>query len=125
MVEETRMADMRAYGAAANGDDLKAADFKGKNLKVVISEVGTRTYPAKDGRPEQTKTILGFEGKDKTLVCNGTNNDILCDAYGDDGDAWVSHEIGLSTAEYDNFPTGWVVTPLDVAAPDFDDDIPF
>jgi hypothetical protein len=119
------MANMRQYGASANSDDLKAAEFKGKYLKVVISGVATRTYPAKDGRPENTKTVLSFEGREKTLVCNGTNNDILCDAYGEDGDGWIGHEIGLSTQEYDNFPTGWVVTPLDVAAPEFDDDIPF
>jgi hypothetical protein len=122
---ESRMANMRKYGSSGNSDDLKAADFKGQNLRVTIESVGTRTYPAREGMSEQTKSILGFVGKEKTLVLNGTNNDILCDAYGDDGDDWVGHEIGLSTKEYENFPTGWVVTPLDVAPPDFDDDIPF
>ena len=59
------------------------------------------------------------------LVCNATNNDILCDAYGDDDDNWPGHEIGLSTVEHEGFGTGWHITPLDVEPEDFDDDIPF
>ena len=119
------MANMRQYGSSGNSNDLKAVDYKGKNLKVVISEVGTRTYPAKESQAEQTKTVLSFEGKEKTLVCNGTNNDILCDAYGDEGADWVGHEIGLTTKDYEGYGTGWVVKALDVEEPDFDDDIPF
>ena len=119
------MANMRQYGANSSSDDLKAVEFRGKNLKVVISEVGTRTYPARDDQREQTKSVLSFEGKEKTLVCNGTNNDILCDAYGEDGEGWVGHEIGLTTKDYEGYGTGWVITPLDVEPPEFDDEIPF
>jgi hypothetical protein len=109
-------------------NDLKAADFKGQNLKVTIDGVGERTYEGREDRPEQVKTTLTFVGKEKTLVCSDTNNNILCDAYGDDSDGWIGKEIGLSTKTW-NFgegdKEGWIVTPLDVEPPEFSDDIPF
>jgi hypothetical protein len=51
----------------------------------------------------------------------------LCEAYGDDSDGWIEHEIGLTVADYTDkgFGHGWIVRALDVAEPDFDDEIPF
>lgn len=117
------MADMSKY-AGAPSNDLKAADFKGQNLKVVIDTVSTRTYPARDGQDEVTKPVLTFRGKEKTLVVSPTNVKVLIEAYGADSDGWIGHEIGLSTKEYE-VGTGWIVTPLDVEGPAFDDEIPF
>ena len=116
--------DMSKF-AQTDSADLKAADFRGQNLKVVISAVSTRTYPAREDQPEQTKPVLAFEGKEKVLVVNAGNTKVLCDAYGIMDSDWIGHEIGLSTKDYEGFGTGWVITPLDVEAPDFDDDIPF
>jgi len=116
--------DMSKY-ASSDSQDLKAVDFRGQNLKVVISGVTTRTYPARDEQPEQTKPVLAFEGKEKVLVVNAGNTRILCEAYGDFDTDWIGHEIGLSTKDYEGFGTGWVVTPLDVEAPEFSDEIPF
>jgi hypothetical protein len=118
--------DMTKY-SRSEGSDLKAVDFIGKNLKVVISGVEIREYPAKDDQPANSKPALSFEGKDKQLVLNATNTKILCRAYGDDSDGWSGHEIGLTTADYTDkgYGHGWVVKPLDVEEPDFDDDIPF
>ena len=67
-----KVMDMRQY-AQAESNDLKAADFKGQNLKVVISAVETRTYPAKDKQPEVTKPVLFFVGKEKQVVVSPTN----------------------------------------------------
>ena len=120
--EEVEM-DMSKYGQGPS-NDLKAAEYKGQNLKVVITGVTTRTYPARDDQPEDTKAVLEFEGKEKVLVVSHPNCDVLRAAYGDDSDGWIGHEIGLSTKTWP-VGEGWVLTPLDVAAPEFDDDIPF
>ena len=117
------MADMSKY-AQSDSKDLKAAEYKGQNLKVVISGVSTRTYPARDDQPEQTKAVLEFEGKEKVMVVSGGNCKILCDAYGKNDSDWLGHEIGLSTKEWE-VGTGWIITPLDVEPTEFDDDIPF
>jgi len=116
--------DMSKY-ASSDSKDLKAADFRGQNLKVVIKNVSTRTYPAREDQPEQTKPVLEFEGKEKVLVLNAGNTRILCEAYGPMDSDWLGHEVGLSTKDYEGFGTGWVVQPLDVEGPEFSDEIPF
>lgn len=115
--------DMTQFASTAS-NDLKAADFEGKNLKVKISEVEARTYPARDGKPEETKGVLRFEGKEKGLVLNKTNTKNLINAYGNESNDWVGHEVGLSTHETE-LGIGWVVKPLDVEEPDFDDTVNF
>ena len=119
--------DMSKFKAEGNSSDLKAKDFIGKNLKLTIERAEPVTYPASEKDPEQTRPVVYFVGKEKRLVLNGTNVKILCAAYGDDGDNWINHEIGLSTADYTakGFGHGWVVTILDVKPETFDDDIPF
>lgn len=123
---EDKTMDMTKY-SQSDSKDLKAAEFIGKNLKVIISAVEIRDYPASEGRPANSKPALSFKGKDKTLVLNASNTKILCDAYGADSNSWLGHEIGLSVKDYSDkgFGHGWVVTPLDVAPPTFNDEIPF
>ena len=118
--------DMSKYSESGS-KDLKAADFVGKNLKVVISAVEIRKYPASEDKPANEKPVLSFEGKEKGLVLNATNTKVLCTAYGNDDDGWIGHEIGLSTADYTDkgFGHGWVITALDVEPEEFDDEIPF
>ena len=118
--------DMSKY-SQSDSNDLKAVDWIGRNLKVVISDVKIRNYDATEKQVANSKPALSFEGKDKTLVLNATNTKILCDAYGSDSDKWINHEIGLSVADYTakGFGHGWVVKPMDIAEPDFTDDIPF
>ena len=120
------MPNMSQYGTS-DGTDLKAVDFIGKNLKVVISGVEIRKYPAKDDQAATEKPALSFEGKEKTLVLNATNTKVLIKAYGEFDTDWIGHEIGLTTADYTDkgFGHGWVVSPLDVEPEDFDDSIPF
>lgn len=117
------MVDATKYGETMS-NDLKASDFAGKNMKVKISSVEERHYEARNGNPAQDKLALHFEGKEKTLVLNKTNTKILINAYGTETDNWVGREIGLTTHETE-MGTGWVVTPLNVAPPEFDDAIPF
>ena len=116
--------DMSQYKGEGNTTDLKAKDFIGKNLKVKIERVDTVTYPADENKPEQTKAVLYFVGKEKRLVLNGTNTETLCNAYGNDSDGWLGKEVALSVKDYTDkgFGHGWIVTPIEV---DFDDDIPW
>ncbi len=120
---EEVIVDMSQF-AQSDSKDLKAAEYKGQNLKVVISGVSTRTYPAKEDQPEQTKPVLAFEGREKVMVVSGGNTKVLCDAYGNQDDSWLGHQIGLSTKEWE-VGTGWIITPLDVDPVEFDDKIPF
>jgi len=116
--------DMTQY-AVADNNDLKAADFIGVNMKVVIDKVDTVHYDATNDQPETTRAVIYLVGKEKRIVLNPTNTKTLCEAYGSEDDGWIGHEIGLTVKEYDTFKPGWIVTPLDVKAPDFDDDIEF
>ena len=118
--------DMSKY-SQSDSKDLKAKEYIGKNLKVVISAVEIRDYPASEDKPANSKPVLSFVGKEKNLVLNATNTQTLCEAYGADSDTWLQHEVGLSVADYTakNYGYGWIVTPLDVEGPDFDDEIPF
>ena len=122
----SEMADMSKY-ASGDSSDLKAKDFIGKNLKVVISEVSVREYPASEEQAANSKPVLSFEGKEKVLVLNATNTKVLCAGYGSDSDDWIGKEIGLAVVDYTDkgYGHGWVVTPLDLPPPDFDDEIPF
>ena len=85
--------DMTKY-SQSDSKDLKAAEFVGANLRVRVSGVEIRNYEAKNDQPANSKPALSFEGKEKQLVLNATNTKILCDAYGNDSDGWVGHEIG-------------------------------
>ena len=118
--------DMTQY-SKSDSKDLKAAEFIGRNLKVTINKVEIRSYEATENKPANSKPALSFVGKEKQLILNATNTKILCEAYGDDSNSWIDHEIGLTVADYTDkgFGHGWVVQPLDVEGPDFSDDIPF
>ena len=103
--------------------DMKAKNFLGKNLKVTIERAGEVVYnEGKDD--EQRKSVLYFVGKELRLVLNPTNNEIICNAYGDDDAGWAGKEISLTTKTYEaeGYDPGWVVSALDV---EFDDSIPF
>ncbi len=118
--------DMTKY-SQSDSNDLKAAEFIGKNMKLNISAVEIRDYPATDKQPANSKPVLSFQGRTKVLVLNATNTKTLCKAYGKDSDGWMGHEIGLTVEDYTakGYGHGWIVTPLDIEPEAFDDDIPF
>jgi len=116
--------DMTQY-SGSESKWLKAADMLGQNLRVRIAKVEILQFDAEGSKPASKRAALLFEGKEKGLVLNPTNNKYLCKTYGKDSDSWIGHEIGLSTIEYDDFKPGWMVKALDVEEAPFDDDIPF
>ena len=117
------MVDATKYAETAS-NDLKAIDFKGKNMKLVISDVEERHYDARQGQAASDKLALHFEGREKTLVLNKTNTRTLINGYGPDTNGWVGKPVGLTTQETE-LGEGWVVRALEAPEPEFNDDIPF
>jgi hypothetical protein len=68
---------------------LKASDLQGHTIKVQIKDVVLEDVG--DGE----KPILTFIGKDKGLVLNKTNANMIVDAYGDDTDNWTGKDLEI------------------------------
>jgi len=123
---EDKPVDMTKY-AQSDSSYLEAKQFVGKNFKVRIRSIEVVHFDATENKPERDVPAIMFEGRDKGICLNKTNTETLIKAYGADSDGWIGHEVGLSVADYQSrgYGFGWVVKPLDVVEPDFDDDIPF
>ena len=78
--------DQYAYGQS---DYLKAETLAGKSTRVIISDVEDVEFE------KGLKPVLSFEGKEKRLVVNATNFDILCDGISNNTNNWVGHAIVL------------------------------
>jgi hypothetical protein len=74
---------------------LKAADLRGKQVRVVIDHVEIREVG------DDHKPVLFFQGKDKGVVLNKTNATNIGLSYGDDTDEWVGKEAILFEAIVD------------------------
>jgi hypothetical protein len=101
---------------------LKALDIKGKRIPVTLANV------AEEEVGDGVKPVLYFEGKEKGLVLNKTNAEILKDAYGPETDDWAGQKAILGTHKVrgrdGNLVDGiTVAVPVAEAAPD--DAIPF
>ena len=72
---------------SSKGDWLKAEDLKNKASKVVIAGISVEKFDNGD------KIVLDFKGKEKKLVLNKTNADVIADVYGDEELAWIDREI--------------------------------
>ena len=68
---------------------IKAADLKGREHTVVISECAIEKLG------DDQKLVLYFQGKEKGLVTNRTNADRIAYLYGSNTDSWVGKEIIL------------------------------
>lgn len=68
---------------------LKAADLKGRTVRVRISSISSETM---DGK---IKPLLFFERAAKGLVLNRTNSATLAYALGDNTDNWIGQDINL------------------------------
>jgi hypothetical protein len=70
------------------GKWLKADDLpKGKKVKVTISDVGIEEMNG------EKKLSLFFEGKDRGMIVNTTNRNILVSALGNETDDWTGKEV--------------------------------
>ena len=74
---------------------LKCADLQGKAVTVKVERVEIEEI-GNDKRP-----IAYFYGKEKGLVLNKTNANVIADMYGDDTDAWDGKMITLRPTRVD------------------------
>jgi hypothetical protein len=76
----------------SGGTTLKASDLQGKARKVHIKSYEIREF--EDNGKKSKKVILSFHGKEKGLVVNKTNAQIIAHNMGtDELDGWLEKEI--------------------------------
>lgn len=74
-----------------SGNYLKAEHLQGRTVPVTISKVEVKEFD--DGN----KIVVFFAGKDKSLVCNKTNANIIAENLGtQETDEWVNGRIQLT-----------------------------
>lgn len=78
---------------------LKADDLQGKDVVVKIAKVTMEEFDSDRGGNE-SKLIIAFAGKDKTLVCNKTNAKTIAKVLGsDETDDWIGKCITIGPRE--------------------------
>lgn len=76
---------------------LKADDLRGSPVTVTIASVGFEELG--QGQKKESKIILGFQGKEKRMVCNKTNATTIGKLYGDETDGWIGQRITIMPRE--------------------------
>jgi len=115
---------------------LKHADLKGRPCVVVIEDL-----TLEDIDEEKQKPVLHFKNRQKGLVLNATNFDMIADSYGDESDSWIGQPVELYPTRVPfkgkqvdairvRIPTAKVEPPKPVpvkptAAAEMNDDIPW
>lgn len=75
---------------------LKASDLAGRRVLVTISHV------AMEDIGDDHKPVLYFAGKEKGLVLNKTNANMICEiCQNDETDAWKGHAVVLYATKVD------------------------
>lgn len=74
---------------------IKAADLQGRQIDVEIARVEMEDIG------DDHKPVMYFVGKQKGLVLNKTNSNVICDLYGDETDAWNGRIITLFATKVD------------------------
>lgn len=84
----------------SGGASLKASDLQGSARKVKIASYEIREFD--NNGQKQKRAVLAFEGKDKGLVVNKTNAQIIAQNAGsEDLDDWIGKEIILYPTKVD------------------------
>jgi hypothetical protein len=73
---------------------LRSADLQGKPVVCQIDRALVETLKSAKGE-DQTKVVLYFVGKKKSLPLNMTNFDSVADIAGDTVEAWRGHRIEI------------------------------
>lgn len=74
---------------------LKCSDLQGRNCRVVIESVKIESI-GDDDRP-----VAYFQGKQKGLVLNKTNSNVIADMFGGETNGWLGKEITLFPTKVD------------------------
>jgi hypothetical protein len=76
------------------GSFLKQEDLQGKSPKAVIASVELEEVKDPDSNQLAKKLVLHFVGKDKAMILNRTNCDVLEEICGtDDYARWAGHAV--------------------------------
>ena len=80
-----------------NGSYLKASEIPdGAAMKLTIEKIDQEVMPSRDGeKEEETKPVVYFFGKEKGLVLNRTNLDMLISLFSDDTERIIGKDIIL------------------------------
>ncbi len=70
---------------------LKSDDLQDRDASVVISGASLEKVGS------DTRLVLTFRGKSKSMICNKTNAGRISYMYGDDTDGWIGQEIVLTS----------------------------
>lgn len=100
---------------------LKAADMAGKRIPVTLDRV------AREEVGSDMKPVLYFQGKEKGVVLNKTNAEILKEAFGRETEEWTGKEIILTTHKVRN-AEGTLVDGFTIQFPvstALDEEVPF
>lgn len=101
---------------------LRAVDLNGHKVNCRVRDVSLESLG------DETKPVLYFSGKDKGLVLNKTNAQIIAATYGPETDNWLDKEVTLYPAKVQF--QGRMVDAIRVEVPvphvaPGEDDIPF
>ena len=111
----------------SKSNSLKATDLQGKEHRLVIESYEIVEFTQDDGR-KQSKAVLHFQGREKTLVVNKTNGSIIASRYGEDLDGWINNELFVypTTTSFGNDIVDCirVRVPIPQAAAD-EEEVPF
>ena len=86
---------------------VKAADLRGRDCVVVIDKIAPREELIMAGGVVEEKPVMYFRDKDKALVLNKTNCQIIASIYGSEITSWIGKPITLYHARV-KFGTGEV-----------------
>lgn len=82
-------------GDAFPGTHLKASDLQGREVAVIMERVEVEEI----GRERDRKPVLYFRGKEKGLVLNKTNANVIAKMYGDETGQWAGKAITIYETE--------------------------
>lgn len=103
------------------GKGLKADDLKGRSHLLKISEV--RLVKFDDG----AKLVLSFDGREKELVCNKTNAQMIASKLGEDYEEWSGSEIEVypDKTQFNGALVDCIRVRFPIPAATQDEEIPF
>jgi len=75
------------------GQYLKAADLKGRNVRLIMRDVVMEDLSS--GEQRERKPVLYFEKTERGFVLNKTNAMYIADMYGPETTAWIGKPITI------------------------------
>lgn len=105
---------------------LKAADLQGRKHRVVISGLEVVEFSEKNGKKEK-KVGLTLEGKQRGLMLNKTNAQVIAKQHGDDMEKWPGKEINIypTTTDFGGEMVDCIRVEQVIPEADPNDEIPF